>query len=344
MTKRHINIPVFVPHEGCPNDCIFCNQRTITGVSHFNPDDCEKIIEDALSTIDSENSYVEIAFFGGSFTGIEREQMTALLEISDKFIKKGRVHSVRCSTRPDYINDEILDILEAHSVKTIEIGVQSVSDAVLTMCKRGHSAKQTKEACRLITKRSFNLVGQMMVGLPGSTFQSELETAEFICSYGAVAARIYPTVIFTDTELANMQKLGIYKGISLEEAIDRSASLIECFVKNNVNILRVGLCESEGLSKDTVTGGAYHPALGELAFSRYYLKAETEKISELLSKHPDADFIDIYVNTSELSKAVGQHRCNFYLLLKQFENVKFKFIPSADIKKYEIQTDIHKGL
>ena len=173
---RHVNIPVFIPHLGCPNNCVFCDQRKISGCIYFDESCVENEILKALSTLSPEDD-IEIAFFGGSFTGIDRELMMRLLKISDKFIDSGRVRSVRCSTRPDYIDSEILKILREHHVETVELGIQSMSDRVLEASKRGHSAENTRAACRAIKESGFKLIGQMMIGLPTSTVDDEIRTA-----------------------------------------------------------------------------------------------------------------------------------------------------------------------
>ena len=198
---RHVNIPVFIPHLGCPNNCVFCDQRRISGCVSFDESSVEREIEMALSTLSPEDE-VEIAFFGGSFTGIDRDLMLRLLAISDKFVSAGRVQSVRCSTRPDYIDEEILGMLSEHGVKTVELGIQSTSDRVLSASKRGHTSDATLAACGLVKSHGFNLIGQMMVGLPSSTIDDEIETAKAICALGADGARVYPTVVFAETELA----------------------------------------------------------------------------------------------------------------------------------------------
>ena len=186
---RHVNIPVFIPHLGCPNQCVFCNQRKISGVKEFSIDEVKDIIDRALTTV-SVDDEVEIAFFGGSFTGIERDTMISLLEIAHSYIELGRVKSIRCSTRPDYINEEVLSILKRYGVKTIELGLQSSSDKVLEITKRGHCFEAEEKSCAMIVENGFELVGQMMIGLPGSDLESEIRTARFIVSSGAGGARI----------------------------------------------------------------------------------------------------------------------------------------------------------
>lgn len=322
---KHVNIPVFVPHLGCPHDCVFCNQKKITGKQSFDISAVEADISRQLSTVDSEKCSVEIAFFGGSFTGIPKDDMLALLAISDKFVESGRVHSVRCSTRPDYIDSEILRILKEHNVKTVEIGVQSMDAQVLGACARGHSPEQTEGACRLIVESGLELVGQMMVGLPFSDKEKELETARAICRFGAKGARIYPTVVFKDTALLNMTQSGLYIPLDVEDAVDRCADIIKIFVDNGVSIIRIGLCESEGLHDNGIAAGAYHPALGEMCLSRYYYNLVVSQIN-MLTLSPNEDHkVRITVNPRELSKLIGQNRVNKIMLGKKYPSIAFTF-------------------
>ena len=241
--KKHANIPIFIPHLGCPNQCVFCNQRTISGVESFDISSVDKQIKEALSTIGSIET--EIAFFGGSFTGIDRDLMIRLLEIAKKYVKSGEVSSIRCSTRPDYINEEILDILKEYSVKTIELGLQSSSDKVLDLTKRGHTFEDEMRAVTLIKDYGFDLVGQMMIGLPGSGIEDEIETARFIVNSKASGARIYPTVVFKNTELCDMSALGIYTPISIDDAVKRASMALDIFIKAGIPVIRIGLCAQQ---------------------------------------------------------------------------------------------------
>lgn len=318
--SRHANIPIFIPHLGCPNQCVFCNQRTISGVTKFSLDKVESNIEQALSTLENDCE-VEIAFFGGSFTGIERDLMIALLEIAKKFIVCGRVNSIRCSTRPDYISDEILNILKDYSVKTIELGLQSSSDNVLEISKRGHNFEAEKIACKKIVESGFNLVGQMMIGLPGSDIHTELETARFIIETGAVGARIYPTVVFRDTELCHMCIHGQYNPLDLDEAISRSAAVLELFIDSGISVIRIGLQSSDNLLSDsTYVAGPNHPALGELVEGEYYYNL----ICKLLSDQNDSDEkIEILCSVGSLSKVIGQRKRNKLRLAERFSNLSF---------------------
>ena len=336
---RHVNIPVFIPHLGYPNQCVFCNQRSISGVERFHAEKVVPIIEKALETIE-DDSEVEIAFFGGSFTGIDRSLMISLLEIAYGFIKTGRVKSIRCSTRPDYIDEEILEILKKYGVKTIELGLQSSSDKVLKITKRGHNFEAEKKSCRMIVENGFDLVGQMMIGLPGSDPESELETARFISSVGARGARIYPTVVFRDTELCNMTYDGSYTPLTLYEAIERSAAVLDIFINSGVEVIRIGLQSSENLSDpSSYVAGPNHSALGELVIGEtYYLR-----ILKMLSENniSENDKITILVSVGALSKAIGQNRRNKLRLMEKYKNIRFAELDG--ISAYEIQLDIKNG-
>ncbi len=336
---RHINIPVFIPHLGCPNQCVFCNQRSISGVSRFRAEQVVEIIENALATVPPD-ARVEIAFFGGSFTGIDRTLMIELLKIAYSYIKDGRVNSIRCSTRPDYIDEEVLSILKRYGVKTVELGLQSCSDKVLKITKRGHNFEAERKACKLIVDYGLNLVGQMMIGLPGSDLQSELDTAEFITSMGATAARIYPTVVFRDTELCDMTLHGEYSALTLDEAIERSARVLEVFIDNNIDVIRIGLQASDNLtSEDTYLAGPNHPSLGELVIGELYYN----KICKLL-EGADAssdENITVYVSRGAMSKAIGQHRRNKIRLMERYGKISFSELDT--LPEYGILLDINNG-
>ena len=317
--KKHANIPIFIPHEGCRNECVFCNQRTITGTCQGSDRDIFPEIEKALSTIPDEYE-VEIAFFGGSFTGIGIDRMTRLLDTAFEYVKKGRVQSIRLSTRPDYIDEEILNILKSRGVTHIELGIQSMRQHVLDACKRGHTAEDTERACALVNKYGFILGGQMMVGLPASTAQDEIYTAQKIGEMGAKEARIYPCVVFENTELCNMAKTGNYMPISVDEAVIRSTKVYYELKKHRINILRIGLQSSESLSdKNEVFAGAYHPAMGELVESRVKLEEMLSAIEYCKSEKGSecrGQSFTVECNKCDLSKVIGHKKSNLEIIRK----------------------------
>ena len=330
MRAKHRNIPVFIPHLGCPNMCVFCNQRSISGRCEFDRETVKDEIENALRTIDKDTE-VEIAYFGGSFTGIDRELMIYLLDLASSYVADKRddracVVGIRLSTRPDYINDEIMQILSRYPVKTVELGLQSMDDEVLRLSNRGHTAKDAENACRLIKNAGYSLVGQMMIGLPGGNLQNELYTAQKICDMGADGARIYPTVTFFDTELAAMAQRGEYEMLTNDDAVLRAKEVYKLFSRRGVECIRIGLCASDNLGDVTkVMGGANHPALGELVLGEAYFDRECDMIDALCDS-VQGKTATFFVPRGELSMAIGQKGKNRERLCRRygFSKVNFK--------------------
>ncbi len=334
---RHINIPIFVPHLGCPHTCVFCNQKTITGQTGFTIEEAENTVNTFLQTA-PQDAEKEIAFFGGSFTTIERSLMISLLKLGKHRIDSGEISSLRLSTRPDAIDQEILTLLKTYGVKTIELGIQSTDDTVLSASERGHTRKDSERACRLIKENEFSLVGQMMLGLPQSNFEKEYQTAIDMIAWGIDAARIYPTVVFQNTSLEKLLGEAIYEPLTVEDAVERAALLIECFEKAHVEILRIGLCENEGLRQDNTIGGAYHAALGEMAYSAYF-RRKLEKAIATLSPLSDATYL-IEVAPKRLSQAIGQKQCNLRYLHTHYPHTTFLLKASPSVGIHEVR--IHK--
>lgn len=344
--KKHINIPIFIPHEGCPNDCVFCNQRKITGTTLSADRDIRPEIESALSTTGDDVS-AQIAFFGGSFTGIEKSVMVRLLSDAYEYIKAKKVESIRLSTRPDYIDDEILDILSRYGVKNIELGIQSASDTVLKESKRGHTFSQTAAACEKIVKKGFILGGQMMIGLPGSSVEDEINTAKQIVKLGAREARIYPTVVFYDTELCEMARSGKYVPLSDDVAAERAAACYRVFLENGVSVLRVGLQATDNLyDEKAVFGGANHPAMGEMCEGLLYFSLIKEKIRETLNKNKNIfdgrKTLIIHAPYGEVSKVSGHKKGNKKKLEEYFSqhNIAIEKIKIKETKKEKFCIDI----
>lgn len=304
--------------------CVFCNQRSISGKQSFKKESVVAEINEALETISPE-AEVEIAYFGGSFTGIDRDLMIYLLNVAKDYVEhpregRARVTGIRMSTRPDYINDEIMRVLSHYPVKTVELGLQSMDDEVLSLTNRGHSAKDAENACRLIKKAGYSLIGQMMIGLPGSTLTKEIMTAEKICEMGADGARIYPTVTFYDTELARMADRGEYKMLDLDDAVFRSKEVLKIFKTHGVECIRIGLCASDNLGDlEKVKGGANHPALGELVLGELHYDKMRELLLGIAAKMSvEGKSFNIAVPPRELSRAIGQNGRNRKRLIEEF--------------------------
>ena len=331
--KTHKNIAVFIPHMGCGHACVFCSQTAITGVARTEPDleselaRIRKTIEDALPTLGGADA--EIAFFGGSFTGIGEERMLAFLRCAEGYLGKN-VKGIRCSTRPDYIDEHICELLKAHSVTAVELGIQSTDDKVLESSKRGHTAAQSANACGMLVKHGFELGGQMMVGMPGATPGSEIKTAKDIVSFGASTCRIYPMVVFENTPLYRMTLEGGYTPLSNGEAVRRAADCARVFIDAGVEILRIGLHASENLV--SAPYGANHPALGELVESEIYYGMIREK---LFAEKPRAS-VRIAVPAGELSKCVGHKGINRARICSEF-GVNPVFVQTDGLNKYDVR-------
>ena len=240
MKKQYI-IPIFVPHLGCPNDCVFCNQKSISGqTKQVTREDVKKTIENHLKYV-KENSIVEVAFFGGSFTGIEKEKQIELLSAAYEYIKNKKVQSIRISTRPDYINKDVLKTLKKYKVKTIELGVQSANDYILKKAERGHTFEDVKKASKMIRFYGFNLGHQMMVGLPESTHLDEINTAKQLIKLKPKMVRIYPVLVIKGTKLEKDYNEGKYKALTVVQAVETCKELVKLFVKKKIEVIRIGL-------------------------------------------------------------------------------------------------------
>lgn len=283
--KKHAIIPVFISHRGCPNDCVFCNQKKITArQGDIKPEDARKTIEEHLSTLTQMNlETIEIAFFGGSFTGIPMEEQTAFLKVAKEYKDKGLVDKIHLSTRPDYINPEILDNLKRYSVDVIELGVQSMDSKVLELSGRGHTPEVVYESAALIRAYGFTLGIQLMIGLPGDSMQSCIFSAEETVKMQPRIARLYPTVVIRETELYEQYLRGEYKLLSEEEAVDRTKAMYEILDRAGINIIRVGLKASDIMSAET----GFHPAFRQLVEGRIARDSLESQLEQILHNYQD---------------------------------------------------------
>lgn len=304
------NISIFVPHQGCPCQCSFCNQKTITGQTKApDKDDVVNAVETALK---KKNFEYEIAFFGGSFTAIDRDYMTSLLEAAYPYVKSGQVKGIRISTRPDCIDDEILERLKGYGVTAIELGAQSMDNGVLEANRRGHTAEDVVNASKLIKAYGFELGLQMMTGLYTDTEERCIETAKKIIDLAPDTVRIYPTVVLKDTYLAELFEKELYKPLNADESAELCAKLVPMFEKAKIKIIRLGLHSSEDIKKNMLAGG-FHDSFGELVKSRIM----ADKILAL----PPGDY-QVFVNPKSLSKLKGNGKSNIYLLIERGYNIK----------------------
>ena len=310
MTPRRRILPIFVPHAGCPNDCVFCNQKRISG--SLLPASAETV-RIAVSTLAPGSGY-ELAFYGGSFTAIPETEQEVLLAAALPARESGAVSAIRVSTRPDAVTKEKLARLRFYGVETVELGAQSMCDEVLLRCGRGHTSADTVKAAKLVRDAGFTLILQMMTGLPGSGEARDIQTARSIAALHPDGVRIYPTVIIRDTPLEALWRAGKYREHTVEDAVRVCAHILPIFDAAGIPVIRLGLNPSDELSGGAAVAGAYHPALGELVRSRLWRdKAET-----VLSDVEPGEDVVLGVARSRISVMTGQHRANVSYLQERF--------------------------
>jgi histone acetyltransferase (RNA polymerase elongator complex component) len=336
MKKKHFNIPIFIPEAACPFQCIYCNQRKISGrTSVPDTEEINKIITSLLATIPEKNSETEIAFFGGNFTGLPLLEQENYLKLADPFIHSGRIRGVRLSTRPDYISNEVLELLRKYHVTVIELGAQSMDDEVLRLAKRGHTAQDSENSAKMILDYGFVLGLQMMIGLPGDTLEKSIYTAKRIIELKAKQTRIYPTLVIRETKLESMYRKEKYRPLSLEEAINWSKELLLLFENAGVEVLKLGLHPSEGLlSGDELVAGPFHPSFRELVLTEIWYDLLTS-----LSLSP-GDRLQIFVPPGQLNYAIGHKGKNRKKLLSYFKEVSFYIDPGLNGEKRCFRTEI----
>jgi histone acetyltransferase (RNA polymerase elongator complex component) len=321
LQKTHYyTIPIFIPEKACPFRCIYCNQYTIADkIESPSVDEVKEIIEKYLNTFPA-YGVKRLGFFGGSFTGMSINEQNQYLEIVLPYIESGQIESITLSTRPDYITEEILDNLKRYKVETIELGVQSLDDEVLAKSGRGHNVDDVKKTAALILQKGFKLGLQMMIGLPGDTFEKSMKTAQGIIDLGAHCTRIYPTLVIRNTALETMYKSGNYTPLPLVEAVEWCKHLMKLFEKHNVIILRMGLHPSEGLiTGNSLIAGPFHVSFKELVLSALWKEMFKEK---LLDKTGEKLIIEI--PSKFINAAIGYQSSNKKYLLEKFCSVTFK--------------------
>ncbi len=324
------NIPIFIPELACPHQCVFCDQEKISSHSSIpQPEQISTVIDEHLGTMNPDKQ-INIAFFGGNFTGIPISSQEAYLQAAFKYVKSGKVKGIRLSTRPDYVSPEILDMLQKYGVTTIEIGAQSTNENVLRKSGRGHTVDDIKRASKLILEYGFALGLQMMIGLPGDKYESSVETAEDIIELGASNTRIYPTLVIKDTALDHLYSAGKYSPLSLDEAVRWTKDIFRLFEENGVAILRVGLHPSEDLCDGkSLIVGPFHPSFKELVLTEIWSDILNEKLKSLQDHS-----IIIHVNPSQINYAIGHKSKNRNRLKEQ--GITAEFIGDNNLEKYEI--------
>lgn len=313
----HANVAIFIPHRGCPHACSFCNQHSISGAQSCpTAGEVNAVCANALNTMGNAARDAEIAFFGGSFTAIDKTYMLELLQAACQFVGNGKFHGIRISTRPDCIDADILCLLRQYGVTAIELGVQSMDDTVLSMNDRGHTSADVIEACALIKAAGFELGLQMMVGLYGDSEQAILHTANQIVRLAPTTARVYPVVVLQGTRLAELYERGEYAPMNFAAATELCATLLLLFAQHDISVIRMGLHASK-LVQAQMVSGIYHPAFREICQGIIYkrlIEAEMTRIG--------GDSFTVYVDKQSVSQAVGQKRCNLLAFEQMGKHVR----------------------
>lgn len=304
---KQYTIPIFIPHKGCPNSCIFCNQKKISGqIKNVDVSDVDNIIKTYLSYYKNLSKKIEIAFFGGSFTGIDINLQIDYLKVAKKYIDNGEVNSIRLSTRPDYISEEILEMLKKYGVDTIELGVQSMDDKILSIAKRGHTSQDVKRASKLIKKYNIRLGHQIMIGLPNSTMKTEIYTIRECLKLKPTQLRIYPVYVIEDSELYDMYNSREYTPLSIAEAVKRCVAVVKECQSENVAIIRLGLQSTSEITSSN--SNIFGPVCDN--FAEYVISAIIrEHIEKYLKKDQNEDII-VHVPRKYVSVTVGPKKIN----------------------------------
>ena len=334
MTKKEYIIPIFIPFLGCPHDCAFCNQVKITNYKDkMDPSKVINEIEKNLSYFPDNDNMKEIAFFGGSFTGLDHEVMIGYLKIAKEYKEKGIIDRIRLSTRPDYINNSILDTLKEYKVDIIELGIQSLDQKVLDANERGHSVKASYEASKLIKDYGFSLGHQIMPGLFNDTYEKTIDSVLQSIKIGPDMVRIYPTLVIKDTKLEMLYNAGIYHPLTIDEAVKVSAEAAMLYKFAGINIIRIGLQPTENINEGKdVVAGPFHPAFRQLVEAEIYRKY----LEEIINKNNISNEFTIYTNNRNISLIAGNNKANKKYF---YDKYKIKLNFKASDRDYIIYED-----
>jgi len=327
-------LPIFIPHAGCPHQCVFCNQKKISGQLLATVANAQRQIDQWLTWLKPSPEH-EAAFYGGSFTGLEPELQESLLELTDDLLSAGAIGRVRCSTRPDYIDLERLRTLQRHQVTTVELGVQTLDTEVLLASERGHSVEQVHEAIRLLKQEGFTTGMQLMVGMPKQSFASLKATIAQTIALKPDLVRLYPLLVVKDTPLAKTYLEGGFIPLSLEEAVEQCAYAYEELTKAGINVIRIGLQADDELCKPgNILAGPFHPSMGELVKSRSLRNQITPQLERLYSEGKRE--IILACPENQLSKIIGLKKCNLTYWKTIFPSIDINTKVDCNSKTYSI--------
>ncbi len=339
--KKQAIIPLFIPHMGCQHECVFCNQNTITASdSHMDSAKVKEVMGSKLMNLEPLGlDILEAAFYGGSFTGLPLDLQRELLGTVLPYKQAGRINKIRLSTRPDYINQGILDLLKQYSVDTIELGVQSFDDKVLSMSNRGHTVRQAIDACQLVQMNGFSLGIQLMIGLPGDSKELAYQSAVHTVNIKPDFVRIYPTVILEGSQLATMFRQKNYIPLTAEQSVEIAKDMVRLFNQEMIPVIRLGLKSTDNICTATDLANAYHPAFRQLvesslAFDEMKTQLRQAEIltgTVLFSAHPKS-----------FSNLIGHKGVNKRRFAEEYPNISFIYKPDSSLPKQKYIFRIQK--
>jgi histone acetyltransferase (RNA polymerase elongator complex component) len=314
MTAKPLIIPIFLPAMGCRERCLFCNQKE-AAEGPSSPSSVRNLIETTLAGIPhhKKNREKQVAFYGGSFTAIHRDDQVRYLKEVQPFLVSGLVDSIRISTRPDALDEETLSVLKEYGVKTIEVGVQSMIDEVLFFARRGHRAADTVDAVSRLKEKDFEVGLQLMIGLPGDTCDRFLQTLDQIIELKPDFVRIHPTIVLKGAPLEDLWRAGEYSPVPLSEAVQWLKKSIPKLEQSSIRVARIGLQPTKELERDYLAG-PYHPAFHQLVDSAIFLDMATSLL-QTAQKNGQAKFL---CHPREVSNLRGQKNENILKLKKDF--------------------------
>jgi len=334
--KRFI-IPIFIPHAGCPHRCLFCDQQAVTSAGDGKITR-QRIVETVKGYTETRPDWdrdIELAYFGGSFTSLSMKRQLDLLKIGGELIDEGLIDALRISTRPDAISEKILGFLSEYGVRTIELGIQSMSDGVLHASQRGHTADDTRRAASLIKEHGFDLIAQIMPGLPGDDESTIFATADEVIHLNPDGVRIYPAVVLQDTEMERLYREGTYTPLTLEDTVRITGILVHKFQEHDIPVIRIGLSHSRELEK-RVVAGPYHESLGALVMEGM-MAERIETVVGTLTHIPDP--LVIRVHPRLVGAAVGGNKRTIRRLEKTHNLKKVKITGDQFLTEEEIVID-----
>jgi len=338
MSNLHYIIPIFVPHEGCPHECVFCNQNSITGTkAKVDAMYVRQTVNDYLQTINSDDAIIEVSFFGGTFTAIKTEKQIELLTVAKEFKDNNKIKYIRLSTRPDYIDDKVLSNLKKYSVDIIELGVQSLDEEVLLKSGRGHTAQDVEVASKLIKQYGFILGHQIMIGLPGDNINKDIDTTKGVIKLKPDICRIYPALVIKGTHMEEMYTEQTFKPYTLSEAVNISKIIYIMMVANQINVIRIGLQATEEISEgNDLVAGPFHPAFGELVEGSIYNNLLYDVIMNHYKNNIAIKKVLVKINPKDISKLYASGKSFFYDMKKQIKTVSIDVVQDITIKRGSI--------